>query len=90
MAITAWSAKVWSELDLLFAEGPHLEASDHDHPNRLFVAHQRRCGHGTVAIPECHRFALGKFLAAGEDVVDILCLTLGIGAAGERTVADRQ
>ena len=78
------------ELDLLFAEGPHLEASDHDHSDRLFVAHQRRRGHGTVTVPEGHRFALGKFVTAGEEVVDVLCLALGICAAGERTVADRQ
>ena len=30
------------KLDLLFAEGLHLEASDHDHSDCLFVAHQRR------------------------------------------------
>ena len=42
MAMTAWSAKVSQQLDLLLGEGTHLHAADEDRADRPALAQQRR------------------------------------------------
>ena len=49
MAITAWSAKVCSKLDLLVAERMHFGAAEHDDADALAFAQQRHAEDGAMA-----------------------------------------
>ena len=50
MAITAWSANDFSELDLLVVEWLHLDAAKHDCADRLVLPEQGHAQNGANAV----------------------------------------